>query len=800
MMWRAALVMLALAAAQPVAARDASIPEPIERQTVQLAVNADAARQSADNQLRQLSPSARQSLNGLALRWVSAAARLRQGDIDGSQAEALAIERQAANETDGANMVAYAQLLLANIAKVRQDTGRAAELYQSAQNGFIRAGNRRGQGLALAAIAALNSEAGDGDTAIRLLNAARQAYPGDAVFDFTLRNNLGVALISANRPAEAEGQLREAERLAHSLGVSSYERAIALNVALAQLQSGRIAPARSTMHRIDAMDWEQALPNERNLLLRLRALISLQSGSEEQALNLIQSSRELREGTATDPTSRYLHLAASEVYRASGDWEKALTELELVRQIDAANDRQLATNRAALLAAQFRFSAQETRIARIQADSLARSIRAQRQMTWVIVVASASLLLLLAGLLVVAIRARNRAKLDSVALAEINEQLEGALAAKSQFLASTSHELRTPLNGILGMTQILLADRQLDPQTRARVDLVHDAGKTMRALVDDILDVAKVDHGGFAIAAQPTRPHDLVDKVVALFEADAARRGIRLRFDNRIGEASLMLDPGRLTQILFNLVGNALKFTAEGEIEVIADRRAGGDGALLLSVRDSGIGIASEWHEAVFDMFRQVDPSRSRQYGGTGLGLAICRRLARAMGGDIALESRIGEGSTFTVHLPWEAATIVAPEEVEAEERAAGRRIAIVANDPMRTAMLSAIVRRLGHIVVDKEGETATATEAARADIIIVDAADRQAVADVAREAGTATRVVIAGQSAGEGTDNRLARLVPFDIKAIAAAIDATETKIITPLQSYDDSIILPAVSGRAGP
>ena len=236
----------------------------------------------------------------------------------------------------------------------------------------------------------------------------------------------------------------------------------------------------------------------------------------------------------------------------------------------------------------------------------------------------------------------------------------------------------------------------------ARSSCIHDAGTTMRALVDDILDVAKIEHGGFVINPKPTDIAALATRVTKLFEVQARERGIHIGCSVDLPPGEIMVDPDRMTQILFNLVGNALKFTHEGRIDVRLETVAVADRPrFALSVTDTGIGIAPEWQDAVFDMFRQVDQARTRTYGGTGLGLAISRQLARAMGGEISLSSTQGGGSRFTVDLPLEIAE-ASSDNVLAFTGAADTfgAVIVVAADPLRGAMLATIARRANRPVI----------------------------------------------------------------------------------------------------
>ena len=235
----------------------------------------------------------------------------------------------------------------------------------------------------------------------------------------------------------------------------------------------------------------------------------------------------------------------------------------------------------------------------------------------------------------------------------VNAALDDALKARTDFLAMTSHEIRTPLNGIMGMTQVILADRELPDGVRDKVRLVHASGETMLALVDDLLDVAKMESGEVTISKTQMNLHRLFDETVQLWTDRAEGKGIRLAADRGDVPDRITEDPGRLRQILFNLLANAIKFTDTGQVSLTCrvERAAGGE-TLVCEVADTGIGIPADKLEKIFEAFAQVDDSTTRKYGGTGLGLAICRRLSRAMGGDLTVDSELGVGSRFTVRLP----------------------------------------------------------------------------------------------------------------------------------------------------
>ena len=229
------------------------------------------------------------------------------------------------------------------------------------------------------------------------------------------------------------------------------------------------------------------------------------------------------------------------------------------------------------------------------------------------------------------------------------DEAVAATAAKSEFLATMSHEIRTPMNGMLVMAE-LLAAADLPSRQRRYAEVIARSGQSLLAIINDILDVSKIESGKLTLEAIPYGPADVADTVVTLFAERARQKGLDLAayVDPAIGTTTG--DPVRVTQILSNLVNNALKFTETGH--VLVRLLVAGPERLRLEVIDTGIGIAADKVATIFEAFSQADATTTRKFGGTGLGLSICRRLVEAMGGEVVVTSREGEGSCFAVEIP----------------------------------------------------------------------------------------------------------------------------------------------------
>ncbi len=300
---------------------------------------------------------------------------------------------------------------------------------------------------------------------------------------------------------------------------------------------------------------------------------------------------------------------------------------------------------------------------------------------------------------------------------------EAASKAKSAFVANISHEIRTPLNGVLGMLELSLLDN-MPPSQRETLESAHTSAQSLLGLLNDLLDFSKIEAGRMELERVDFDVRDVINGVMSLFQSQADIKGIQLLANVEGHLPAVSGDPTRLRQVLINLVGNALKFTHEGEVALEVRATAAKAGEVAFAIRDTGIGIPPDKQALIFDAFSQADNATTRKYGGTGLGLAICQRLTQLMGGALTVESTPGSGSVFRFTLKFEPAIHPVARTVKQETvTLRPLRILVAEDNLVNQKVTCGLLRRHGHQaeIAANGAEAVAAFLAGHYDVILMD-------------------------------------------------------------------------------
>lgn len=531
--------------------------------------------------------------------------------------------------------------------------------------------------------------------------------------------------------ADQAGELDAAEhfaaihnRMTQALGdteLTAWDRYLCARIAASRQDATKVLSCLSG----SAKALDQPTSRLTGLMLKRRALARAQTGDAPGARRDIAMLEKIPAATFDpDPQTRLLTLAY--VAKAEGRSEEAFDLINRWRLVESRRTDQIQARTATQVA-----SALETELQAKRDES--RRLAAQVELTEHLAQASLVIAALLAALVATggawAAHLRRHAK----RLGEARAQAEAANQAKSDFLAMISHEIRTPLNGMLGVAQVLRA-ANLKADHQALIGLMIDGGDTLLTLLNDVLDLSKIEAGKLEIAPAPDDLVGVCARTVGGYRPMAMVKGVDLSF-RVVGSApaTLSFDAVRLRQCLSNLLTNALKFTDRGQIEVLLSCAASANRtAVTLTVADTGVGMDADTLDKLFGVFAQASAMTSKIYGGSGLGLNIARRLARLMGGDITVSSQAGRGSTFTLSLMADEVGPIAADEVVADlgadglcdpEALSGRRLLVVDDHPTNRLIIQLLLQPYGCELVEAgDGQEALAAlSRSRFDLVLMD-------------------------------------------------------------------------------
>ena len=643
--------------------------------------------------------------------------------------------------------------ILLSMGGIRSEQGKVAEALAYDQRAhwiFHRIGERRSETRSLVQIAILYYGANDWSSSLRYFTDALETNDVDPGIAASMHNGRGNALKELKRYTEAQTEFDKALAIARTMNSPLLEATVLRNIGRLALDVGDLPRADRAISQSFRATVEDAPPEVQKQQWALEAQAAYQHGNYGHAVDLIGAIFGNTDLTATTLADRDAHRTAYLTYQKLHRDDLALMHLRALKRLDDDATTLARSTSAALMGARFDFANQALKIANLKAEDAQKSAAFERSRAqterWVFISAAVATMIVIAMLLF-ALRTSRRARANVQAanddLAVTNSALGKALAAKTEFLATTSHEIRTPLNGILGMTQVMLVDRSLAPGTRDRLSIVHEAGVTMKALVDDILDVAKMETGNLTVEDSAFDLRAMIVAASELWEAQARAKGLDFVRDLDACPGQVRGDGARVRQVLFNLLSNAIKFTADGHVGIAVSRVP--DGRCRLDVTDSGIGIAPDKIDSIFESFRQADTSTTRRFGGTGLGLTISRNLARAMGGDVHVDSVEGKGTRFSVDLalpPVESAG-----SIGCGEDGAAVDLLIVDPNPIARAMLKSLLAPLHPCIVMTDSIENAIDQAIRRDVrkLLVEgsAIDRGAIVDELSRLISATRVPV---------------------------------------------------------
>jgi signal transduction histidine kinase len=662
MMSRPDVALSAAQHAQVIASRYDSTPQDREAVATALCLEAEALN--------------RTNRNSEALRVVTKASELAAGGSKLSKLDGdLAVTRGFIADTGG------------NFAL-------ALKNYQQAHDIFASLGIKRWQAIALLDLGWIYDRARDFDREVRYYREAAQVYSGDPAIALGATDNLGYAYLQMHRYADAITSLEQALTIATSLKSPLLEETVLTNLALSYAGAQQFDEADRAADRSLAIVSKTDPDGEARFVWGAKAEIEYRRGDLAAAATDVQKTFHGIDLKTTAPRFLIFHQIAYEVYKAKNDLPLALAHLEAFKRLDDEGRSLAASVNLALLGARFDFARQDLEIEHLKSAGLERDIslrKSQVELQAIVfssIMAAVILLLVWFGWRHAILKghrndiAQKNAELVKT-LAERNMEIERrkeieshlrvamqaaqqANRAKSHFLANMSHELRTPLNAIIGFSELMLGPMKHGKFQEYARDIA-DGGRHLLAVLNNVLDMARIEAGKVELDDHVIRLGSLVDHALSVLGGPSAHAGKQLRTSGD-GDILVRGDEVRLRQAIINLVSNAAKFTVEGNyIEIRIERVIDG---VDIAIQDNGEGIQADKLPIIMEPFGQADSTYSRSRGGVGLGLPIVKSLVELHGGRFSIESVYGQGTIARLHLPEERVVDTSNILIEDEEAA----------------------------------------------------------------------------------------------------------------------------------
>jgi len=626
--------------------------------------------------------------------WLEAEAMVRMDRAaDGLR---LAIQARKTAETYAPNSKLLGDLLITegyadqNIAK----PGEALRSFQQANAILRSAGDLRGQSKTLQMIGGIYDDAKDYQRALGYYEQASDIYKLDDALALSALNNVGVTSKNLKQFDKAEQYFRRAYAVANRLGSNSLRFRILTNLADCLALNGKLPAARkeiSLARSIYATD--PSVADWAPFLWGAQAEADFSAGRLDLAAQHIDRTFAGADLAKTTEPFRDFHLLAYRIFKRTGAFARALEHLEAYKRLDDASAELAGSTSGQLASAQFDFTNQNLQLARLKLSKLTeqQKFSAEKDQLTALLLAVFSVALVLAvTAFLVARRGRNFAQKTNLELERLNSSLERAVAARTEFLARTSHEIRTPLNGVVGIAHALLGRKDLTPEVRSLITMLHHCGDSMSALVSDILDMAAIERKVVTLSDAEHDLEALVRDTVEVWRWRVQTKGLRFSVDGFDSVHRVVCDQVKVRQVLDNLLSNAVKFTSSGDVRLQCAVQDQGDvRRIAITVSDTGIGVPADQRDVIFEPFHQVDGSTRRRFEGTGLGLSISRELARLMGGDLVLEDSPA-GAVFTFSFVSRERRGPEPAAMDAPRPEGAASLLVIDSNPLNASILRA--------------------------------------------------------------------------------------------------------------